>query len=163
MTSQWRHDKRDGVSNHQRLDGLVKHLFRRRSKKTSKPPVTGLCEGNSPVNGEFPSQVASSAEMFRFDDVIMTWKPICLCEGWVKYNVLMCSSTSCWISIKLSVIRDATTSCDVIVICFRGQLLQDMKHSLNMVIFPCFYWYHTCSSVQIYFWYQDHLQTKRKC
>ena len=25
-------------------------LFRRRSKKTSKPRVTGICEGNSPVN-----------------------------------------------------------------------------------------------------------------
>ena len=27
---------------------------RRRSKKTSKLRVTGRCEGNSPVNGEFP-------------------------------------------------------------------------------------------------------------
>ena len=35
---------------------------RRRSKKTSKLPVTGLCEGNSPVTGEFPTQRASSAE-----------------------------------------------------------------------------------------------------
>ena len=31
-------------------------------KKTSKPRVTGLCEGNSPVTGEFPSQRASNAE-----------------------------------------------------------------------------------------------------
>ena len=37
-------------------------LFRRRWKKTSKFPVTGLCEGNSPVNGEFPAQMASNAE-----------------------------------------------------------------------------------------------------
>ena len=35
---------------------------RRRSKKTPKPRVTGLCEGNSPVTGEFPAQRASSAE-----------------------------------------------------------------------------------------------------
>ena len=27
-------------------------------KKTSKPRVTGLCEGNSPVTGEFPAQKA---------------------------------------------------------------------------------------------------------
>ena len=39
--------------------------------KTSKLRVTGLCEGNSPVTGEFPTQKASNAEMFPFDDVIM--------------------------------------------------------------------------------------------
>ena len=59
---QWRHNERDGVSNHRRLDCLLKRLFRRRSKKTSKLPVTGLCEGNSPVTGEFPAQRASNAE-----------------------------------------------------------------------------------------------------
>ena len=31
----------------------------------------GLWEGNLPVTGEFPSQKASNAEMFPFDDVIM--------------------------------------------------------------------------------------------
>ena len=35
---------------------------RRRSKKTSKLRVTGLCAGNSPVTGEFPTQMASNAE-----------------------------------------------------------------------------------------------------
>ena len=35
---------------------------KRRSKKTSKLRVTGLCEGNSPVTGEFPAQRASNAE-----------------------------------------------------------------------------------------------------
>ena len=29
---------------------------------TSKPRVTGLCVGNSPVTGEFPAQMASNAE-----------------------------------------------------------------------------------------------------
>ena len=57
-----RHNERDGVSNHRRLDCLFDHLFRRRSKKTSKLCITGLCEGNSPVTGEFPSQRASNAE-----------------------------------------------------------------------------------------------------
>ena len=33
-----------------------------RSKKTSKLRVTGLCEGKSPVTGEFPAQRASNAE-----------------------------------------------------------------------------------------------------
>ena len=31
-------------------------------KKTSKLPITGLCEGNSPVTGEFPSQRSSNTE-----------------------------------------------------------------------------------------------------
>ena len=48
-TLQWRHNEGDGVSNHQPHDCLLNRLFRRRSKKTSKLLVTGLCEGNSPV------------------------------------------------------------------------------------------------------------------
>ena len=31
-------------------------------KKTSTLRATGLCEGNSPVTGEFPAQKASNAE-----------------------------------------------------------------------------------------------------
>ena len=62
---------RDCVSNNQPLSCLLNRLFRRRSKKTSKLRVTGLCAGNSPVTGEFPAQKASNAEMFPFDDVIM--------------------------------------------------------------------------------------------
>ena len=58
----WRHYERDGVSNHQRLDCLLNRLFRRGSKKTSNLRVTGLCEGNSSVAGEFPAQRASNAE-----------------------------------------------------------------------------------------------------
>ena len=59
---QWRHKRRDSVSNHQPHDCFLKRLFRRRSKKTSKLRVTGLCEGNSPETGEFPAQRASNAE-----------------------------------------------------------------------------------------------------
>ena len=59
---QRRHNGRDGVSNHQPYDCLLNRLFRRRSKKTSKLRVTGLCAGNSPVTGEFPAQMASNAE-----------------------------------------------------------------------------------------------------
>ena len=59
---QWRHNERDGISNHQPHDCLLNRLFRRRSKKTSKLRVTGLCVGNSPVTGEFPAQRASNAE-----------------------------------------------------------------------------------------------------
>ena len=59
---QWRHNGHDGVSNHQPHDCLLHRLFRRRSMKTSKLRVTGLCGGNSPVTGEFPAQRTSYAE-----------------------------------------------------------------------------------------------------
>ena len=45
---------------------------RRTSKKTSQLRVTGLCEGNSPVTGEFPAQGPETRKMFPFDDVIMS-------------------------------------------------------------------------------------------
>ena len=57
---QWRNNGRSGFSNHQPHDCL----YRCRSKKTSKLRVTGICEGNSPVTGEFPAQKASNAENF---------------------------------------------------------------------------------------------------
>ena len=62
ITLRWRHNGRDGVSNHQPHHCLLSHLFGRRSKKNSKLRVTGLCAGNSPGIGEFPAQMASNAE-----------------------------------------------------------------------------------------------------
>ena len=59
---QWRHNGRDSVSNHQPPECLLKPLFRRKSEKTPKLRVTGLCVGNSPGTGEFPTQMASNAE-----------------------------------------------------------------------------------------------------
>ena len=58
----WRHNDHAGVSNHQPRGCLLNRLFRRKSKKTSKLRVTGLCAGNSPGTGEFPAQMASYAE-----------------------------------------------------------------------------------------------------
>ena len=34
---------------------IVQPFVHAQTKKTSTLPVTGLCEGNSPVTGEFPS------------------------------------------------------------------------------------------------------------
>ena len=62
MSLQGRHDGRDSVSNQQPYDCLLNRLFKRRSKKTSKLRVTGLCAGNSPGTGEFPARMASNAE-----------------------------------------------------------------------------------------------------
>ena len=58
----WRHNGQHSVSNHQPRDCFLNRLFRHRSKKTSKLRVTGLCVGNSPGTGEFPTQMASNAE-----------------------------------------------------------------------------------------------------
>ena len=68
---QWRHNERNGVSNHQPHDRLLNRLFRRTAKKTSKLRDTGLCEGISPVTGEFPAHRASNAENLSIDDVII--------------------------------------------------------------------------------------------
>ena len=67
----WRHNDHDSVSNHQPHGCLLNRLFRRRSKKTSKLRVTGLCAGKSPgpVNSLHKGPV--TRKMFPFDDVIM--------------------------------------------------------------------------------------------
>ena len=65
----WRHNDHDGASNHRRPDCLLNRLLRRRSNKTSKLRVPGLCEGNSPVTDEFPAQKAGNAE-----DVPIWWR-----------------------------------------------------------------------------------------
>ena len=62
VSLQWRHNALDGVLNHQPHDCLLNCLFGRRSKKTSKLRVNGLCVGNSPGADEFPAQMASNAE-----------------------------------------------------------------------------------------------------
>ena len=73
---QWRPNERVDVSNHQRLHCLLNHSFGRRSKKTSKLRVTGLCAGNSPVNS--PHKRPVTRKMFPFDYVIM----VCCQNDW---------------------------------------------------------------------------------
>ena len=71
ITLRWRHNGPDSVSNHQPHDWLLNRLFRRRSKKTSKLRVTGLCVGNSPGPVNSPHKGPVTRKMFPFDDVIM--------------------------------------------------------------------------------------------
>ena len=59
---QWRHNGPGSVSNHQPHNCLLNRLFRRRSQKILKLRVTGLCAGNSPGTGEFPTQRATNPE-----------------------------------------------------------------------------------------------------
>ena len=76
----WRHNDRDSVSNHQPRGCLLSRLFRRRSKKTSKLRVTGLCVGNSPGPVNSPHKGPVTRKMFPFDDVIMRtgcWLYVC--------------------------------------------------------------------------------------
>ena len=67
----------------QHLDCLLNHLFRRRSSKTSKLCITGLCEGNSPVTNEYPTQRASNKEN------VFIW---CIAAQWC---LLICWSHLC--------------------------------------------------------------------
>ena len=62
----WRHNERDGVSNHRRLECWHSRLFRRSSNIKA-----GLFGGNPQVTGGFPSQRARTRKTFPFDDVIM--------------------------------------------------------------------------------------------
>ena len=71
MSLRWRHNDRAGVSNHQPHGCLLNRVFRRRSKKTSKLCVTGLCAGNSPGPVTSPHKWPVTRKMFPFDDVIM--------------------------------------------------------------------------------------------
>ena len=64
----WRHNDHDDVSNHQPHSCLRNRLFRRRSKKTSKLRVTGLCAGNSPGPVNSPHKGPVTRKMFPFDD-----------------------------------------------------------------------------------------------
>ena len=85
ITLQWRHNERDGISNHQPHDCLLKRLFRRRSKKTSKLRVTGFCEGNSPLTGEFPAQRGRNAKNVSIwwrhhDNILMGSREPCTIE-----------------------------------------------------------------------------------
>ena len=81
----WRHNGHDSVSNHQPHGCLLNRLFRRRSKKTSKLRVTGLCAGNSPETGEFPAQMASNAE-----NVSIWWRHHVYVGMWASVCVLKC-------------------------------------------------------------------------
>ena len=71
-TLQWCYNERAGVSNHRCLNCLLNRLFRRRSKNTSKPRVTGLCEGSHrwPVNSRSKGQYLTRKRV-PSDGVIM--------------------------------------------------------------------------------------------
>ena len=72
-TLQWRHNDHDSISNRQPHGCLLNRLFTRRSKKTSKLRVTGLCVGNSPGPANSLHKGPVTRKMFLFDDIIMNF------------------------------------------------------------------------------------------
>ena len=62
LRQQWRQNDCDGISNYQPRDCLLNRLFKAQINETSKLRITGICEGNSPVTGEFLAQRASNTE-----------------------------------------------------------------------------------------------------
>ena len=89
----WRHNEHDSVSNHQPRGCLLNRLFRRRSKKTSKLRVTGLCVGKSPGPVNSPRKGPVTRKMFPFDDVIM--KYLILVRRWngpQRPGLILCRS-----------------------------------------------------------------------
>ena len=95
-TLQWRRNDHGGVSNHQPHGCLLNRLFRRRSKKTSRLRVTGLCAGgihsdwspvNSPQKGQWRGKcfhlMTSSWRMVR----PMSPGPLLL--TWINFNPRM--------------------------------------------------------------------------
>ena len=66
-TLQWRHNGHDGVSYHQRLDGLLNRLFRPRQSSASLAFVRGIHRW--PVNS--PHKWPVTRKMLPFDDAIM--------------------------------------------------------------------------------------------
>ena len=98
-TLQWRHNERNGVSNHQPHDCLLNHLFGSRSKKASKLRVTGLCD--SPHKGPV------TRKMCLFVDVIMIQVNITL--GCVPKDVVYNKSTLA--QVKMAWCRQVLNQC----------------------------------------------------
>ena len=77
ITLQWRHNERDGVSNHRCIDALLNRLFWRRSKKTQK-----LRGHRWLVNSPHKGPVIGTKKLF--DDVCITH--LCLPEHICKLD-----------------------------------------------------------------------------
>ena len=93
---QWRHNERESVSKHRRLDCLTKHLFRCGSRKTSKFRVTGLCEANPPqrqtwytdqpaceLTNDNPYFTITGELLYLF--IVFCWIVTAKCPEWVLF------------------------------------------------------------------------------
>ena len=79
---QWRHNERDGVSNHQPHECLLNRLYKAQIKNINASRHWTLCD-NSPGTGEFPAQMANNAE-----NISIWWRhheicgPFHICQTW---------------------------------------------------------------------------------
>ena len=102
----WRHNGCDGISNQQSHDCLFNLSFRRRSKKTSKLRVTGLCAGKSSLTGEFPAEMASNAK-----NVSIWWgHHIVINSLWTQWMYLQIGSLS-WYCAWYATLKDIGKLC----------------------------------------------------
>ena len=127
---QLRHIEHDGVSNHQPHDCLLNRLFRRRSKKTSKLRVPGLCARNSPLTGEFPVQMASNAKnvsiWWRHHDIWPCWSVILGCSH--KKVALLSWKVVKWPNIALNMNRYGLNTCEILL---RNEIYEINDNLLN--------------------------------
>ena len=79
FTLQWHHNGRDGVSDHQPHDCLLKRLFRRRSKKHQSSASLAFVWGihRWPMNS--PHKGSVTRKMFPFNYVILKYRFLHLC------------------------------------------------------------------------------------
>ena len=93
---QWRHNGRDGVSNHQPHGCLLNHFNGRRSKKTQSSASLAFV----PVTGKFPSQRASNAKKgsiwWRHNAIKVCWIWSLFCSHFVYRRVVYEENKSNW-------------------------------------------------------------------
>ena len=90
-------------------------------RKKSKLRVTGLCEGNSPVTDEFPSQRASNAE-----NISIRWR---------HHQLIWCSTN---IQDEIPAINFESTSPICRVVCYcHYHLMKGIHHWPNLIQWQC--------------------------
>ena len=92
LTLQWRHNGRDYVSNHRRLDCLLNRLSRRRSKEHQSSASLAFVRGIHRWPVKTPHGGPMTRKIFPFDDVIM----ICPChKPYLLVSKTTCHDSSC--------------------------------------------------------------------
>ena len=137
----------DGASNHQPHKCLLSRLPGRRSKKTSKLCITGLCAENSPVTGEFPAQRASNAE-----NVAIWWRHHINLRSWnacvwfvLKYFVSYCEITVWFLSQNANAIENET--------CYEVRGMQNLSAFVEGASRICHCRVLTCMSRILRLWF----------
>ena len=138
---QWRHNGNDSVSNHQPHNCLLNRLFRRRSKKTSKLRVTGLCAGNS------PHKWPVTRKMFPFDDVIVLSSVLFvpfICGMYNRNHVHLFHETPSTFHIVLELITEVSQQNHCIIYILAEQGLSERRLYIRNVVA---HWLRPCLAI----------------